>query len=71
MAQFEENNCTDLSAQWAQWDVMKDKQVDIHSAQQICTGIARGIDASGCLMLETAKGIEKISAGDVSMRGHA
>jgi BirA family biotin operon repressor/biotin-[acetyl-CoA-carboxylase] ligase len=71
LAQFEKNNCADLSDQWAQWDVMKDKQVDIHSAQQIRTGIARGINASGCLLLETSQGLEKISAGDVSMRGHA
>jgi len=47
---------------------MKDKHVELHGAKLIQAGIARGIDNDGCLLLETADGVEKISAGDVSLR---
>ena len=31
-------------------------------------GIARGIDAQGCLLLETGDGLVAVAAGDVSLR---
>ncbi len=34
-------------------------------------GIARGIDAQGCLLLETDDGLLSIAAGDVSLRAPA
>ncbi|MFK7795057.1 MAG: biotin--[acetyl-CoA-carboxylase] ligase [Gammaproteobacteria bacterium] len=68
LSQFEDNAFDDLAGAWSQWDIMKDKAVELHSAQSIQTGVARGIDNDGCLLLETPNGIEKISAGDVSLR---
>ncbi|MDE2254190.1 MAG: biotin--[acetyl-CoA-carboxylase] ligase [Betaproteobacteria bacterium] len=32
------------------------------------TGIARGVDDSGCLLLETPQGLRRVSSGDVSLR---
>lgn len=66
--QFENDTFNNLADAWSRWDVMKNKAVDLHSAHSIKSGIARGIDMSGCLLLETSNGIEKISAGDVSLR---
>ena len=71
LTQFENNTFDDLVGSWSQWDIMKDKPVELHSAQSIQTGIARGIDKDGCLLLETSCGLEKISAGDVSLRASA
>ena len=71
LVQFENNTCDDLIDTWSQWDIMKDKQVELHSGQSIKTGVARGIDNDGCLLLETSSGVEKISAGDVSLRASA
>ncbi len=71
LVQFESNVIEDLVGTWSQWDIMKDKPVELHSAQTIQTGVARGIDNDGCLLLETSNGMEKISAGDVSLRARA
>ena len=71
LVQFENNTCNDLIDTWSQWDIMKDKQVELHSGQSIKKGVARGIDNDGCLLLETSSGVEKISAGDVSLRASA
>lgn len=68
LVQFENNTINDLVETWSQWDIMKDKQVELHGVQSIQTGIARGIDNDGCLLLETSTGVERISAGDVSLR---
>lgn len=68
---FEKRYSIEWVDQWARWDVMKDMQVEIHSVGEKQTGIVRGIDASGCLLLETTQGLEKISAGDVSMRAQS
>lgn len=68
LIQFENNTFENLVGTWSQWDIMKDKQVELHSAQFIQTGVARGIDSHGCLLFETSRGVEKISAGDVSLR---
>jgi BirA family biotin operon repressor/biotin-[acetyl-CoA-carboxylase] ligase len=68
LIQFENNTFQDLVEAWSQWDMMKDKQVELHSAKAIKLGVARGIDSGGCLLLETSSGVEKISVGDVSLR---
>jgi BirA family biotin operon repressor/biotin-[acetyl-CoA-carboxylase] ligase len=68
LTQFENDAYEGLVDTWSQWDIMKDKHVELHSAQSIQTGIARGIDNDGRLLLETSNGVEKISAGDVSLR---
>jgi len=71
LVKFESNSFENLVYAWSQWDIMKDKQVELHSAQSVKTGVARGIDSDGCLLLESSNGIEKISAGDVSLRASA
>jgi len=71
LVQFENNTFNDLVDTWSQWDIMKDKHVELHGVQSIQTGIARGIDNDGCLLLETSTGVERISAGDVSLRQSA
>jgi hypothetical protein len=32
-------------------------------------GVARGVDAEGHLLLETAEGLQRIASGEVSLRG--
>ena len=71
LAQFENNSYKNVIDDWSRWDVFKDKQVELHATNFVQTGIARGIDNDGCLLLETSNGIEKISSGDVSLRASA
>ena len=68
LTQFENNTFNDLVETWSRWDIMKNEHVELQGAQSIQTGIARGIDHDGCLLLETSRVVKKISAGDVSLR---
>ncbi len=54
--------------EWVEWDILRDKSVILHTANEQIAGVARGIDQSGCLLLETDAGMQHISAGDVSLR---
>ena len=68
---FEQASLTNVDQQWAQWDVLRNANVDVQASEQTQQGIARGIDLDGCLLLETAQGLQKISVGDVSVRAQA
>ncbi len=67
---FEKNTYGNVANAWSRWDMMKNQKVQLRTSQSIQTGIARGIDAQGCLLLETSKGLQVISAGDVSLRAN-
>ncbi|MDW3094087.1 MAG: biotin--[acetyl-CoA-carboxylase] ligase [Gammaproteobacteria bacterium] len=68
LVQFEKDSYNRLNDDWSRWDILKDKRVDLHTANFVQSGMSRGIDNDGCLLLETSKGVEKFSAGDVSLR---
>ncbi len=68
---FEQEDTSDIINEWMSWDTMLNMPVQIDSVQQVRSGIARGIDSNGCLKLETDHGVEKISAGDVTLRAQA
>ncbi len=66
---FEKKSVSDMVQRWAHWDLMCDSEVNIISESGVQHGIVRGIDAAGCLLLETKQGIEHIAIGEVSLRG--
>lgn len=68
---FENKSLPNLVQRWAHWDVMESTSVDVYAGKQTQSGIARGIDDNGCLLLETEQGVERISVGDVTLRGSA
>ena len=46
----------ELQLNWLQWDLIKDKQVSFQKEGETCEGVARGINASGYLLVEMASG---------------
>jgi BirA family biotin operon repressor/biotin-[acetyl-CoA-carboxylase] ligase len=57
-----------LSA-WAHRDALRDRAVRLETPGHAATGIARGIDATGALLLESADGtLRRITAGEVTLR---
>lgn len=56
-----------FAAEWKRRDVLADQLVQIE-AQLPFTGIARGVDSDGGLIVETATGRQLVHAGDVSVR---
>ena len=54
---------------WHELHAYQDQQVLLHeSGKLLHQGIARGINADGCLLLDTADAHMTISAGDISLR---
>jgi BirA family transcriptional regulator, biotin operon repressor / biotin---[acetyl-CoA-carboxylase] ligase len=53
---------------WQRFDVLKDKNVTLIHAQTTHTGIARGIDAEGALLLETQGQIYAYFSAEVSVQ---
>lgn len=69
MAQFDMEGLTPFVERWQRWHAFAGLPVVIiDQGRLLHQGIARGIDASGCLLLETPEGMCAIAAGDVSLR---
>jgi BirA family biotin operon repressor/biotin-[acetyl-CoA-carboxylase] ligase len=54
--------------EWRAADALKGRAVSVQVADRILKGTARGIDASGSLLVETANGLQRLISGDVSVK---
>jgi BirA family biotin operon repressor/biotin-[acetyl-CoA-carboxylase] ligase len=69
LPQFDAHGLAPFAARWEVLHAHAGQPVTIWEAGQIREqGIAFGIDASGCLLLDTAAGRIAVSVGDVSLR---
>ncbi len=67
--EFQRGGFADLAAEWAQFDQVAGRQVSLHLPNAMVTGIARGVDATGALLLETADGgIKPYIGGEIRLR---
>jgi BirA family biotin operon repressor/biotin-[acetyl-CoA-carboxylase] ligase len=66
--QFSGSGFAAFAAEWQRLDVTRDREVRVVSGKDSCDGIARGLDANGALQVETATGLRRVLAGDVSLR---
>ncbi len=58
-----------LASRWEQYDRLQGKVVELHRDQRVMTGVARGIDDNGALLLEREGGeTEACYSGDLSLR---
>ncbi len=55
--------------EWPTLDVYRGQRVYIKQGERCLSGINRGIDASGALLLETEANLQCFHAGEVSLRG--
>lgn len=67
--EFTRDGFTHLRAEWCQFDVFAGKQVRVQLGDNYIEGLARGVDASGGLVLETDAGERVFRGGEVSLRG--
>ena len=66
---FEQYGFADLTAEWATFDVIAGRRVRLQMLNRVITGIARGVNATGALLLETASGeIKPYVGGEISLR---
>lgn len=55
--------------EWLQLDVLRNCPVEVTGLQQVISGIGRGVDERGALLVETPAGLITVQAGEVSLRG--
>lgn len=65
------NGLAHYHAQWQAFDMLYNQPVMMFSGNRQQAGIARGVDVSGALRLETSEGIELLHGGEVSVRKQA
>ena len=69
LPRFEKEGFAAFASAWNAYDAYAGETVNIVDQGVVVQhGIARGVDHSGCLQLETAQGRIAIAAGDVSLR---
>ena len=65
---FQREGFAPLQEYWSQKDIYQDKDVVISSPTQQISGTVKGVNRKGELMLRTERGMEIISAGELSVR---
>ena len=72
LPEFEQQGFGFYQRQWMKWDAFKETEVCISGAGKgPVYGIAKGVDASGALLLEQENKMSPIHAGDVSLRAQS
>jgi BirA family biotin operon repressor/biotin-[acetyl-CoA-carboxylase] ligase len=66
---FQESGFADLTAEWAEFDRVAGRRVRLTLPNTTLIGIARGVDATGALLLETTDGrLRPCMGGEISLR---
>ena len=68
LSQFAEQGFAPWREPWMALDAHADSPVIVSSGERRLTGVARGVDHSGALLLEVAGSIQAIHGGEVSLR---
>jgi len=68
LPKFERDGFAGIRAEWSALDVLRDAPVDLIMANRRVSGVARGVTASGELLIEGESGAAPYRAGEVSVR---
>lgn len=68
MCDYPQTGLHGIVDEWDRFDAMRGREVVLSMADQTITGIARGIDVDGALLLERGDRVERIHSGEVSLR---
>jgi BirA family transcriptional regulator, biotin operon repressor / biotin---[acetyl-CoA-carboxylase] ligase len=68
LAVFARSGFASFAGEWAALDSLRDAPVHVLRHDGSVAGVARGADVDGALLVETAGSLERVHAGDVSLR---
>lgn len=68
LIRFEQQGLDDIIEEWERFDLVLGQRVNLILPTGTVTGIARGTDESGALLLQTDAGMERFMAGEISLR---
>lgn len=66
--QFVEAGFKAFRGEWELLDAVRDREVELHAGSSSRWGTARGVDATGALLLEVDGRRERVVSGDISLR---
>ena len=65
---FEQEGLRPFVDEWRQADALRARPVSVQAGEEKVRGLARGIDLTGALLLETPQGLKKFFSGEVTVR---
>ena len=65
---YQEVGFSHYQAEWNQCDYLLGQPVELNGMREAISGVARGVDASGALIVDTESGAKYIKGGEVSVR---
>jgi BirA family transcriptional regulator, biotin operon repressor / biotin---[acetyl-CoA-carboxylase] ligase len=65
---FEREGLRAFMAEWRRADALRGRTVSVMNGEERTRGLARGIDATGALLVEAPQGLRKFVSGEVSVR---
>lgn len=65
---FSDQGFAPMIDEWQSYNAHQDQDVVLHMGNGMVTGVCKGVDPSGALILETEKGMELFFGGEVSLR---
>ena len=66
---FESQGFSGMRSEWERLHFHQNRPVEVVGVNETIEGVARGVTASGALILETSLGIRYFTVGEVSLRG--
>lgn len=70
LPKFTQQGFGPFAPHWEALDLYADKRIVLQMGEKRFSGIDRGVDASGALLVETQDGITRFHGGEVSLRGN-
>ena len=68
LTEFHQRGFQPFWQEWLSLDAYQNCPVELKMAENIVSGVSRGINEKGALLLETDEGIEHFSGGEISLR---
>lgn len=65
---FEQEGLRPFVEEWRHADALRGRPVSVQAGEETVRGIARGIDLTGALLVETPQGLKKFLSGEVTVR---
>lgn len=65
---FNETSITDLKKEWARIDTLEGKTIELSVGDGVISGVARGINDRGALLVETDDGLKAFHSGEVTFQ---
>jgi BirA family biotin operon repressor/biotin-[acetyl-CoA-carboxylase] ligase len=68
LLEFEREGLKPFLEEWGKADALRSREIAVHSGNEVMRGVARGVDLTGALLVESPAGLVKFFSGEVTVR---